>query len=204
MSLDQILEAIQHACQVELLEIEGHSQDQVEMIQTNGQAAAVRIQDEMRSSAISQAYQEETRMMLEAHSQVRKILGEANLIVTEEILARTSEQLAEIRTSPSYPDDLRHLTTEALEELYLCLEEGERIYLHFDQRDKDVIDKVLEGQYPGVVQSCDLNCWGGVISQSGDSSIVVINTLEERFERCKPYLQSQLAAWLESIETVQE
>lgn len=204
MSLDQILEAIQQACQIELHEIEDHSKNQVEKILANGQAEAIRVKNEMWSSAISQAHQEETRIMLETHSQVRKILAVANLVVTEEILTRTSQQLAEIRTSPAYPDVLDHLTREALDELYLCLEKGEKVYLQFDQRDEELIEGILQHHYPDVVLSSDLHCWGGVIVQSSDSSIAVINTLEERLDRCKPYLQRQLSIWLESMDTSQE
>ncbi len=203
MSLDKILEAIQLACQTEIAEIETRAQNQVDIILDNGQAEARRIQTERWNSAMDQAYQQETRILLEARSQVRKTLCEANQLVIGEILERSSEKLADLRVSPIYPAVLRHLLAEALDELYLCLEKGELVSLHADRRDQELIDPLLADEFPGVQLVYDLTCWGGVTAQSRDGCIVVINTLEERFERCKPHLQRHLTGWLESQRNVQ-
>jgi vacuolar-type H+-ATPase subunit E/Vma4 len=43
----------------------------------------------------------------------------------------------------------------------------------------------------------NLDCWGGLIAQSEDGRVVVINTLETRLERAIPYLRRYLAALYE-------
>jgi vacuolar-type H+-ATPase subunit E/Vma4 len=152
---------------------------------------------------MTQAKREETRVMLEARSQVLKIVGEANQTLIEETLIRTREQLVNLRPASNYPSVLRHLTVEALDKLYPCLEDDERVCLRANNHDQELLEPFLGDRYPGMLVNYDLNCWGGIIAQSGDGCIVVINTLEERFERSKPHLQRHLAVWFEGDKNMQ-
>jgi vacuolar-type H+-ATPase subunit E/Vma4 len=203
MSLNAILEAIQESGLTEVAQIEAQAQNHVETILAKARAEAERIQRDCWATRMTQAKREETRVMLEARSQVLKIVGEANQTLIEETLTRTREQLANLRPASNYPAVLRHLTVEALDKLYLCLEDDERVCLRANNHDQELLEPFLGDRYPGMLVNYDLNCWGGIIAQSGDGCIVVINTLEERFERSRPHLQRHLAVWFEGDKNMQ-
>jgi vacuolar-type H+-ATPase subunit E/Vma4 len=200
MSLNAILEAIQESSLAEIATIEAQSRDQVEIILSNARAEAEKIQQESLAKKMSHAQREEARVMLEAHSKVLQIMSEANQALINEALNRTREQLANLRGSSTYPAILRQLTVEALDELYLCVEDEELVSLRAHHDDQELLGPFLGERFPNVCMNYDLYGWGGVITQNRDSSIVVINTLEERFERSKPHLLRHLAMLFEGNE----
>jgi vacuolar-type H+-ATPase subunit E/Vma4 len=197
MSLNAILEAIRTSGQAEVAGIEAQAQVQAETIVAQARAEAERLQQEAWATGMSQAKREEARVLLEAHSQVLKIVGEARQALVEETLARTRQQLADLHATSTYPAVLRHLTVEALDELYPCLEGDERVCLRADQRDRELLEPFLKERFPNILVNYDLDCWGGIIAQSEDGRIVANNTLEARFERGRPYLQNHLAVLFE-------
>lgn len=203
MSLDDILEAVQETGHTEIAKIEARTQEQVESIIAEAQAEAQKIQREAWATQMSQAKHEEDRIRLETNSQVLKIFGEANQGFIWETLSRTRERLANLRSSASYPAVFHHLTTEAMDKLYLCLENDGQVCLRASKLDQELLEPFLRIHYPDVKVNYDLNSWGGVIAQSSDNLIVITNTLDERFERSKPYLQHHLAVWFERYKNMQ-
>lgn len=197
MSLDAILEAVHEFGRTEVAKIEAQAQDQVEFVIVEAQAEAHKIQKEAWATQMSQAKRNEDRIMLEANSQVLKIFGEASQGFIRETLNRTRERLKNLRSCASYAAVFHHLTTEALENLYLCLEDDGQVCLRASKLDQELLEPFLNIHFPEVIVNYDLNCWGGVIAQSSDNLIVITNTLDERFERSKPYLQHHLAVWFE-------
>ena len=197
MSLNAILEAIRASGQAEVAGIEAQAQAQAETILAQAQAEAERLQQGARATGMSQAKREEDRVLLEVRSQVLKIVGEARQALVEQTLARTRQQLADLRATSTYPAVLRHLTVEALDELYPCLEGGERVCLRADQRDQELLGPFLAEHFPDMLVNYDLDCWGGIIAQSEDGRIVAINTLQARFERGRPHLQRHMAILFE-------
>jgi len=197
MSLNAILEAIRASGQVEVAGIEAQAQTQAETIVAQARAEAERLQQGAWATGMSQAKREEARVLLEARSQVLKIVGEARQALVEETLARTRQQLADLRAASTYPAVLLHLTVETLDELYPCLEGGERVCLRADQRDQELLEPFLEERFPDMLVNYDMDCWGGIIAQSEDGRIVAINTLEARFERGRPHLQRHMSVLFE-------
>jgi vacuolar-type H+-ATPase subunit E/Vma4 len=204
MSLDAILEAIQESGRTEIAKIEAQAQDQVKIIIAEAQAKAESIHKEARATKMSRAKRDEDRIRVEAQSQVQKLSGESNHAFISETLIHARERLANYRASSSFPAVVLHLTVEALDKLYSCLEKDEQIYLRASRLDQELLEPFLKIRYPDVIVKYDLNCWGGVIAQSADGHIVITNTLDERFERSKPHIQRHLAVWFERYKHLQD
>ena len=71
----------------------------------------------------------------------------------------------------------------------------------FSLRDKELLEHVLGEMGLNLSVEYSLNCWGGLIAKSSDSRVVIINTLEARFNRALPFLRRHLAASFENQQT---
>ncbi|MCJ7623387.1 MAG: V-type ATP synthase subunit E family protein, partial [Anaerolineaceae bacterium] len=96
-------------------------------------------------------------------------------------------------TDTAYPTILRRLTKQALIELAGSLEQIGRAKLEADERDKSLLEEILQDLDLEIAVSYDLHCMGGVIAKSEDGRLVVINTMEARLERSIPFLRRYLA-----------
>ena len=66
-----------------------------------------------------------------------------------------------------------------------------------DPADRALLEGLLRTLELDLPVSHPLHCWGGLVAKSENGRIVVINTLEARFERAVPHLRRYLAAFFE-------
>ena len=126
-----------------------------------------------------------------------RIITAARDELVEKALKQTKENLAGLRKDHLYPALLRRLTKEALLELDGALSQTSLTWLEADPRDEKLLDRILRDWQLETPTSYGLDCWGGVRSRSADGRVVVINTLEARFERATVYLHRYLATLFE-------
>jgi vacuolar-type H+-ATPase subunit E/Vma4 len=116
-------------------------------------------------------------------------------------LEQARESLINIREHKAYSQVLQRLTQEALSELEKSAGDISQTWLVLDPRDRGLLDSILPRMYLNLPINFELifelNSWGGVIARSEDGRMVVINTLESRYERAIPVLRRQLAAFFE-------
>lgn len=197
MSLEGILEDIKTSGHVEVAQIEVEARDQIEQILAQARVEAEKLRQEACEAAILQAKHQGARLMLEARSLELKIIFEARQALIDEALESTRQKLVHLRKLSTYPAVLIHLTKQALEELYTCLESNEAACLHADSRDEEILKPFLNEHFPNLQVNYDLDCWGGVTAQCEDNLIAIMNTLEARFEKSKPHLHYYLVLWFE-------
>jgi len=73
-----------------------------------------------------------------------------------------------------------------------------------DPQDRDLIEATIAKTGLDLKVDYVLDSWGGVIVQSHDQRVVVVNTLEARLERALPYLRRYLSAHFEKSNTEKE
>ena len=105
--------------------------------------------------------------------------------------------MAGIRSDPVYPMVLRRLIQETMAELEGTLEDIHLSQLEADPRDRELLEQILEDMRLDLSIEYGLNCWGGLVAKSNDGRVVIINTLEARFNRAAPFLRRHLAALFE-------
>ena len=76
--------------------------------------------------------------------------------------------------------------------------------LEADPRDRELVEQFIGDMRLNLSVEYGLNCWGGLIAKSSDGRVVIINTLEARFNQAAPYLRSYLAALFENQEAEDE
>lgn len=204
MSLKAILEAISFSGEVQVQEIEKRAFDQANEILANARLEAQQVEGEVCSKEVMPAYRERARILHQARSENLRIIGNARETLVDKALDRARGHMAGIRTDPVYPTVLCRLIQETLAELEETLEDIQLSQLEADPRDRELLEQILGDIRLNLSVDYRLNCWGGLIAKSSDGRVVIINTLEARFNRAAPYLRRYLAAFFENQEAEDE
>lgn len=200
MSLEAILQAIHLSGERQVEEIRTQAIEQANALLANAQLEAQKIEEDMCAKEVMPAYQERARIIHQARSESLRIVGNAREMLLDKALDRARGYLAGLRSDPEYPTVLRRLVLETLAELKETLEDIQRSQLEADPRDRRLIEQILGDLQWNMSVEYRLECWGGVIAKSGDGRIVIVNTLEARFNRAAPFLRRYLAALFEDHE----
>ena len=196
MSLQSILEKIHHTGEARVQEIEREIQSQVGEILARARMEAQQIEDDACADASAPAARERARILHHARLEALHVVGNVREELVDAALTQTRERLATIREDASYPDVLRRLTQEALNELTAPGRE-EIAVLVADSRDRAILEDILAGMDLDLHVEYTLKCWGGLIAKSEDGQVVAINTLETRLERATIFLRGYLATLFE-------
>ena len=196
MSLQAILGKIRAVGDEQIQEIERNAQSQASEILAQARMEAEQVEEDASVNASVPAIAERARIIHRARLDALRIIGSVRENLVDTAITRTREHLASFRADSTYPMVLRTLTKEALEQL--TSSEGDRKYqLLADPRDKVLMEEILKDQNPNISVRYELNCWGGLIAQSEDGRVVVINTLESRLGQATQFLRQHLAASFE-------
>lgn len=196
MSLQAILGKIRSAGETQVQEIERERQAQVGEILAHARMEAQQIEEDASAEASAPAARERAGILHHARLEALRLVGNVREELVEAALTQTREHLATIREDPSYPEVLRRLAEEAINELTAPGRE-EKAVLVADPRDRTVLENILAKMDLDLRVSYELKCWGGVIAKSEDAQVVAINTLETRLEHATTFLRGYLAALFE-------
>lgn len=197
MGLPAILEKIRAIGDAQVQEIERNTLSQVSATLTQARMDAQQIEENACVNASTPAVAERARILHRARLESLRIVGDVRESLVDTALTRSRERLAAIRIDPGYPEVLRTLTGEALTELAA---DG-HAQLLAAPRDEGLLTNILSDMNLDLPVSYELNCWGGLIAQSEDGRVVVINTFEARLERAMTFLRHHLAALFEAEQT---
>jgi V/A-type H+-transporting ATPase subunit E len=197
MSLQVILDAIRAAGEAQLRELDLRKSAEVREILADADLQAQEIREEASETAALPAGRERARIIHRARLDGLHNLGNVREALIDTTLDQARGRLANLRADSAYPLVLRRLAEEALAEVSGSLEEAGKARLEADPRDQGWVNKILTDLGLTLPVNYNLDCWGGLIAQSEDGRVVVINTLEARLERAIPYLRRYLAALYE-------
>ncbi|MEW5940072.1 MAG: V-type ATP synthase subunit E [Chloroflexota bacterium] len=191
--MQAILDQIRASGEAQVREIEQGAQSQVNGILAQARAEARQVEEDACAEASAPAVAERARILHRARLESLRVVGDVRESLVDTALARARERLASLRADPSYPSALRALAEEALAELA----SGGQAQLLADPRDRSSLNRILTDLKLDGSVSYELNCLGGLIAESADGRVVVINTFESRLERATSFLRRYLAALFE-------
>ncbi len=201
MSLSAILEAIRFSGEAQVQEIEKHSIQQVNELMANARLQAYQVEEDACAKEVLPAYRERARIFHRARLDSLRIIGDVREALVDEALDRARGHMAGIRFDPGYPMVLLRLIQETMAELEGTLEDIHLSQLEADPRDRELLEQILGDMRLDLPVNYELNCWGGLVAKSSDGRVVIINTLEARFNRAAPFLRRHLAALFEIQQT---
>lgn len=197
MGLHAILTEIRASGDSRVQEVEQRVADQATELLAQARREAEEMRRQAQTQAAAPAAKERARITHRARLEALRAVGNVREALVDAALEQTRGRLASLRTHMNYPVVLRRLFEEALGELHRSMSEVETICLQIDLRDRSLVERILDDL--GLCSNVDyeLKSWGGLIAKSADGQVVVINTLEARFERAAPHLGRYLAAVFE-------
>ena len=201
MSLSAILEAIRLSGEAQVQEIEKQALKQANELLSNARQQADQIEEDACAKEVLPAYRERARIFHRARLESLRIVGDVREALVDEALDRARGHMAGIRSDPVYQVVLRRLIQETMAELEGTLEDVHLSKLEADPRDRELLELILGDMRLDVPIEYELNCWGGLVAKSSDGRVVIINTLEARFNRAAPFLRRHLAALFEIQQT---
>ncbi|MEJ2348340.1 MAG: V-type ATP synthase subunit E [Anaerolineales bacterium] len=197
MGLHAILTVIRERGNFRVQEILQRAQKQAdEMLAEAGQEAQT-IAEQARTSAAMPAAKERARIAHRARLEALRVFGNVRESLIDTALDQTRGRLATIRAESVYPLVLRNLVKEALTELEASLGDMTCAHLEADIHDRALLENILIAMELNPQVDYSLNSWGGIVAKSEDDRVVVINTLEARFERAAPQMRRYLGALFE-------
>jgi vacuolar-type H+-ATPase subunit E/Vma4 len=189
VSLEDILQAITAAGEVQVSQIEEQTSAQVEEILSGARQEAARVKAKAYENAVAPAAHERSRILHLAKLEVLHATGGLRETLVVTALEGAGSRLSEIRAQAGYRELLLCLTQEALAEIKLSSGESRAACLEIDPRDRSIMTVILAELGLDLQVKERLECWGGLAASSQDGRVVVINTLEARLKRATPYLR---------------
>lgn len=197
MGLHAILTVIREKGNSRVQEIIQRAQEQAEEMLAEARQEAEIIAKQARTTAARPAAKERARIAHHARLEALRVFGNVRESLIDAALDQTRGRLATIRAESFYPWVLRNLTKEALVELEASLGEISCAHLEADIQDRALLETILIEMELDPEVDYNLNSWGGIIARSEDNRVVVINTLEARFDRAAPRMRRYLGALFE-------
>jgi vacuolar-type H+-ATPase subunit E/Vma4 len=196
MPLDAILNGIHQVAQQQIADINKQAQMQ---LRANEAKTTVEV-EAIRNNALLEGKSRisKKQALLDQQTQLKslQILADARQKLIERVLNDLQVELKNFRASPGYPLVLSELIDQAINTLKPSLLPEQKIQLLLDKRDVEKIP-VMQKEDPSIQVAFDLDCFGGCVAQSEDGQVRVLNTLEDRFSRALPILQTQLSIFFD-------
>lgn len=187
MAIEDILKALEDQAKADIDAVLTEAREHAALIETQAQAEATAIRDgfvkQVERNATSKASKLVNAARLEAKMTVSSARGEA----LESVFDAASRRLAQARTEADYDRLFAALVSEALDGL-----DGE-VVVHVDPSDEALALSLVDALAAGSRVVTDLSTAGGVVIEANGGRIVRRNTLEDRLERARQQVQTDVA-----------
>lgn len=197
MDIQTIIDGIVDAGKQEIASINKKANDQITAIREKAVAEAN--QQKERILKDSRIRSKRTQAIIEQRTAMQSLQMHANarqkLILM--VLEKTKSDLKTFRDKPIYCSTLQKLINDAIHAVLPSLIGNQKIVLHVNQEDEQVIQSVDIPCKEKVQIQYDLQCSGGCEVESEDGLVRVLNTFESRFDRALPKIQQDLSVFFE-------
>lgn len=190
MALEDILQAMEREARAEIEKIAARAEAEASAIVAQAEEEARAIRERYYLSAAARLQSDRWRPIHKARFAATREVAEAREALIEEAFAAAGEELSRLRQSPAYPECLRRLVWEIVNEL------GSRLRMLVDARDEALVRRIAAEMGLEAEIATGLNTTGGLEASTPDGRISVVNTLESRLELGRSHLRRRVAALL--------
>lgn len=187
MAYENLLKSVEESAQEKERELKDKARSIVQAIseETKNQASA--LQTSLLEEAKNTVAVEKNKLMYLTKGENKEKLIKTKERVYTTAFTEAEQFLSQIRKDPRYPVILKNLAHEAL----LALG-GEKIHVHVDKQDENLIRGILSDlNFSGEIKT-DLQTAGGLVVSAPDGSVNISNTIESRLERAKEQKKLQI------------
>jgi V/A-type H+-transporting ATPase subunit E len=191
MAYENLLKSVEESAQERERELKEKARSAVQIIseETKNQAAAIQqslLEEAKKASAV-----EKNKLIYLTKGENKEKLIKTKERVFSTAFSEAEQRLSQIRKDPRYPAILKNLVREAVGTL-----EGEKVLVHIDKQDEQLIKGILSDMKSSGLVIADLQCAGGLVVSTPNESVKISNTIESRLERAKEQKKLQIYAVL--------
>jgi len=192
MAIEKILWAIEEQAEEEanrivaevIAEAEAAAEEIVATARAHGQEVMERY---YRQRLLPELRAEEARLIGEARRDSLELVMRAKEELVDQAFSVAMEELSRIRSREDYPDILRRLTQEVVDEL------GSDLVIEVSPEDSELMEKMAAEMGLNAIVRPSLECMGGLAATPRDGRILLVNTFDSRLERAREVLRAQVA-----------
>jgi V/A-type H+-transporting ATPase subunit E len=187
MAYENLLKSVEESAQEKERELLDKARSIVQAIseETKNQASA--LQKSLLEEAKKSVAVEKNKLMYVTKGENKEKLIKTKEQVFATAFSEAEQSLSQIRKDPKYPVILKNLALEALGALG-----GEKIHVHVDKQDENLIKGILSDLNSSGKVKTDLQTAGGLVVSTPDGSVNISNTLESRLERAREQKKLQI------------
>lgn len=187
MAIEDILKALEDQAKVDIDAVLSEAREHAALIEQQANAEAVAITDgfarQVERNATSKASKIVNAARLEAKMAVSSARGEG----LERVFGVAKDRLGDLRRDASYDALFGSLVSEALAGL-----SGD-VVIRVDAADEQRAQAAAQAAGVSATVVTDLSSVGGVVVEANGGRIVRRNTLEDRLERARQHVQTDVA-----------
>jgi V/A-type H+-transporting ATPase subunit E len=187
MAYENLLKSVEESAQEKERELLDKARSIVQAIseETKNQASA--LQTSLLEVAKKSVAVEKNKLMYLTKGENKEKLIKTKERVFASAFTEAEQSLSQIRKDPKYPVILKNLAHEALGAL-----KGEKIHVHVDKKDENLIKGILTDLNSSGKVKTDIQTAGGLVVSTPDGSVNISNTIESRLERAKEQKKLQI------------
>jgi vacuolar-type H+-ATPase subunit E/Vma4 len=187
MAYENLLKSVEESAQEKERELLDKARSIVQAIfeETKNQASA--LQTSLLEEAKNAVAVEKNKLMYLTKGENKEKIIKTKERVYASAFTEAEKSLSQIRKDPKYPVILKNLAHEALGAL-----KGEKIHVHVDKQDENLIQGILTDLNSSGKVKTDIQTAGGLVVSASDGSVNISNTIESRLERAKEQKKLQI------------
>ncbi len=187
MALEDIFKALEEQADVECEQILADARDQAKAILEEAEDQAETLRSERLGTTERAVRTKTSQQINSARLEVKKRVAAVKERAVGQVFDETQRSLEALRHADVYPALMRDLLQEAVDGV-----DGEYQIL-VDKADADVATKVAKELGLSAPVMAEISSMGGVVVSYGDGRIARRNTLEDRLERARQFIQADVA-----------
>lgn len=197
MNLDAILDGIKEAGEQEITRIELETGRQTSQITAKIQKDADVQNMRILADGRARLNREQALIGQQATIQALQIHADARQKLIERVLHTVNGRLEKLRENKQYAHVLKTLVDETLQSIQPSLLPGQKLVMHFDARDQDLVKSFEKDFSIPLIVKFDLTSNGGCTAETEDGLVTALNTVESRFQHADRYIKQRLSIFFE-------
>lgn len=187
MAIQDILNALETQAQLDMDAVVAEAQEHAALIVSEAEGEAERVRQGYVRQVEKGASRDASKLVNAARLEAKMTASSARGRGLEGAFVAASKLLAEARADSGYDDLFAKLAVEALADA-----NGE-VVIHVDPADADRAARAASKAGVTAKVETDISTAGGLVVEANGGHIVRRNTLEDRLERVRQYVQSDVA-----------
>ncbi len=187
MAIEDILHALEEQAQADIDAVKNEAAEHASMIIADAESEAARIRDGHVRQVERVAQAEASKVTNAARLEAKMIVSSARGGALDEAFEAARARLAGARDDAGYDVLFDALVREALEGI------GGEVVVHVDPQDAARAQRSLASAGVVATIETDLSSAGGLVVEANGGRVLRRNTLEDRLERSRRFVQTDVA-----------